>query len=703
LTFSGQIGGGTPASPANADFGLVKTGPATLVLSNSGNTYSGGTVITGGTLSVNGDGALGATTGGIAINGGALSASTGFTLSATRGITLGPTGGTGSGTIDVANGTLVYDGTIANASGGTGTLVVTGSGTLRLGGTSTYSGNTEVRGGAFQVTLQLGADNVLPSGTTVVLGSPFVTGASGIGILDLNGHNLTIAGLHNNGLDRTNNRLVNTSTTAHATLTLNVPTGVTSIMDTQLSNGGSQNNFSLAKDGAGTLVVAATQSGSPPTSTVRYSGTTNVLNGTLQLGGGAVSILPTTTAVTLGSGSNSGTLDLAGQAQTLSGQVTINGVGQTLPALTTAGGGAANRVVNSVGVVPAALTLSVGVTDTFAGSLGAAGQNNFSLTKTGAATLILAGANTYSGLTTVSQGTLQIGNGGSAGTLGTGNVSLASGTTLAFNRGDSVSVPNVIYGAGAVTVQSGTVTLTGTSLYSGGTTVSAGMLLANNTAGSATGTGAVTVNGSSAVLGGTGTVGGPVTVKGGGTLSPGASIGTLAVTNPVTFGSRTDNANAGSAGTFYVQLGSTTTSDRLGITGATNSLTFNTLGQDGTSDTGTEVFVDFSQFSGAAPQLFTVYHYTIGTTTNSTNPILVNGSTVADGGTVAVPVMSNYTTYFPPDPAYLAAPANFSLRRSGTNLMLDFTPVPEPASAVAVLFAGLAGAAAWRRRRARAA
>src|SRR5207245_8583414 len=51
--------------------------------------------------------------------------------------------------------------------------------------------------------------------------------------------------------------------------------------------------------------------------------------------------------------------------------------------------------------------------------------------------------------------------------------------------------------------------------------------------------------------------------------------------------------------------------------------------------------------------LFTVYHYTIGTTTNSTNPILVNGATVADGGTVAVPVMNNYTTYFPVDPAYL--------------------------------------------------
>ena len=41
---------------------------------------------------------------------------------------------------------------------------------------------------------------------------------------------------------------------------------------------------------------------------------------------------------------------------------------------------------------------------------------------------------------------------------------------------------------------SGTLTLTGTNIYTGGTTVNGGTLLVNNTAGSGTGSGAVTVN-----------------------------------------------------------------------------------------------------------------------------------------------------------------------------------------------------------------
>ena len=123
---------------------------------------------------------------------------------------------------------------------------------------------------------------------------------------------MTIAGLRNSGLNSFANRVANTSGT-DATLTLNVPIGVTSSLDARLGNSGSQNNFGLAKDGAGTLIVAATTTGTPPASTVTYTGNTSVLNGTLQLGGGAVNILPTTTTVTLGGGSNSGTLDLAGQ------------------------------------------------------------------------------------------------------------------------------------------------------------------------------------------------------------------------------------------------------------------------------------------------------------------------------------------------------------------------------------------------------
>ncbi|MEI6075327.1 MAG: autotransporter-associated beta strand repeat-containing protein [Verrucomicrobiota bacterium] len=91
------------------------------------------------------------------------------------------------------------------------------------------------------------------------------------------------------------------------------------------------------------------------------------------------------------------------------------------------------------------------------------------LSKQGAATLILANstANDYAGTTTLSGGTLQIGNGTAAGSLGSGNVSVtAAGTTLAFNRSDSITVNNPIANAGAnpsLAINSGGVTLGGSA------------------------------------------------------------------------------------------------------------------------------------------------------------------------------------------------------------------------------------------------
>ncbi|KZO32663.1 ShdA [Salmonella enterica subsp. enterica serovar Tennessee] len=114
------------------------------------------------------------------------------------------------------------------------------------------------------------------------------------------------------------------------------------------------------------------------------------------------------------------------------------------------------------------------------------GWNGQSLTKTGAGTLILNAENTYTGSTTISEGTLIATN---VEALGTGNVT--DNATLEMNTGGDFD--NAISGSGQV-VKSGdeTLTLSGANSYTGGTTISGGTLVASNV--EALGTGDVTDN-----------------------------------------------------------------------------------------------------------------------------------------------------------------------------------------------------------------
>jgi autotransporter-associated beta strand protein len=131
---------------------------------------------------------------------------------------------------------------------------------------------------------------------------------------------------------------------------------------------------------------------------------------------------------------------------------------------------ATNLTLNlTASVAPSSVTVTNSVNNYLLQGAGSLGGSS-GLTKQGSASFTIANttANTYSGVTTLSGGTLQIGNNNAAGSLGTGAVSVnAAGTTLAFNRTDAITVTNTIAGTAAalpnIRVNSGTVTLSGTA------------------------------------------------------------------------------------------------------------------------------------------------------------------------------------------------------------------------------------------------
>ena len=90
----------------------------------------------------------------------------------------------------------------------------------------------------------------------------------------------------------------------------------------------------------------------------------------------------------------------------------------------------------------------------------------------------MTGDNTYTGATTISAGTLSLGNGGTTGSVA-GNI--VDNAALVFNRSNALTYGGLISGAGTVTKNgAGTLTLTGDNTYTGTTTISAGTLSLGN-------------------------------------------------------------------------------------------------------------------------------------------------------------------------------------------------------------------------------
>ena len=146
--------------------GVTKTGGGVLALTAANNGYTGPTVVNQGTLLVSADGNLGQAPAAFApsnvvLNGGVLGVVGTFVLSANRGVMVGPTNGSGSGTIQVAaDQTLCVSGLLRNNGAGSGGLTKAGAGTLLLSTNAAYSGPTVVSAG----TLQIGPPSAPPTG-----------------------------------------------------------------------------------------------------------------------------------------------------------------------------------------------------------------------------------------------------------------------------------------------------------------------------------------------------------------------------------------------------------------------------------------------------------------------------------------------------------------------------------------------------------
>ncbi|EEC4900991.1 autotransporter outer membrane beta-barrel domain-containing protein, partial [Salmonella enterica subsp. enterica] len=492
---------------------LIKQGAGTLIL-NAENTYTGGTTISGGTLvatnvdalgsgDVTDDATLELNTGGTFDN--AISGSGQVVKSGDKMLTLSGANSYSGGTL-ISDGTLVASnvealgtgdvtndavlelntgGTFDNAISGSGQVVKSGDETLTLSGANSYTGGTLISGGT------LVASNVEALGTGDVTdnavlelntGGDFDNAISGSGQVVKSGdETLTLSGSNT----YTGGTLISGGTLVASNVEALGTGDVTDNAVLELNTGGDFDNAisgsgQVEKSGDDVLTLSGANS---------YSGGTLISDGTLvasnaeALGSGDVTnnaVLELNTGGTFDSAiSGSGQVVKSGDDMlTLSGANSYSG-GTLISDGTLV---ASNVEALGTGDVTDNATLELNTGGTFDNVISGSGQ----VVKSGDDTLTLSGSNTYTGGTLISDGTLVA---TSVDALGTGDVT--DNAVLELNTGGDFT--NNISGSGQV-VKSGdeTLTLSGANSYTGGTTISGGTLVASNV--EALGSGDVTDN-----------------------------------------------------------------------------------------------------------------------------------------------------------------------------------------------------------------
>jgi len=591
---------GTVSAVLAGTGGIAHTTNGSVTLSGVG-TFTGGVAIQGGTIQLGVAQAFGNDTNNLTLGNGSSGGTVDLNGKA-QNIKILATSGTDTSqdivtnssataaTLEIEN-SSTFGGLIQNGSGGGGVAVTIANGaTVTFTGANSYTGNTLVQNAT--LVLSSNGNNHLSVNDSVELNDGSGTG----GVLQLGDSN----GASNQVLTSltmgagTTNRVIGGNGTNTSTLTVN--NSAADLYQSFLGSGTADatavtaaNDLALTKMGGGTLTLG---NASITTTLNTYDGGTNINQGTLQLG--IANALPGASTLTFGSGTlTSGAVNING------GTLDLNGFSSIAGAVTLASG----SIINSAGSAVLSGTGYAVQSGTISAALGD-GSGPSALTKTTGGTVILSGANTYTGGTNVNAGTLALGvvntlastgavtvgggtldlagnsntvgvvtlssgsivNSGGAATLGGSSYTLESGTVSAA-LGDGAS-PSTLTKTTDGSPSGGTVTLSGVNSYTGGTNVSAGTLILG-AANALSATGTATVNGGTLALGAANALasGGAVDVNGGTFDLVGFSSAAGGVT--LTIGSIIDSVGGGtlSASSYTVESG--TISAVLGGSGST--------------------------------------------------------------------------------------------------------------------------------------